>query len=132
MAAARSYLVLVGLLYLGLGLYCAFAPGAASKKVGFGLQGANGTSEFITVYGGLEVALAVLFFLALLSDEATRASLLACLIIHACLVLFRTASILLLDGVGGSIYRLAIGEWVILLAGLTVWYFSPSARWFTS
>lgn len=132
MAAARIYLVLVGLLYLGLGLYCAFAPTAAAKKVGFDLRGANGTSEFITVYGGLEVALAAVFLLSLVSVDATRFSLLACLVVHASLVLFRMASMLLLDGVGGSIYRLAIGEWVILLAGLAVYYFSPTARAFPS
>ena len=128
MALARGFLTLVGFLYLGLGLYCALSPAAAAKKVSLAPQGDNGTSEFVTVYGGLEVALAAIFLLPWLAPDATRFCLLTCLIIHGGLVLSRSATLLVLEDLGGAIYRLALGEWVILLGGLAIWFLANPGR----
>lgn len=121
---ARTYLAVVGLLYVALGLWCAFAPNETSQKVGFLLQGDSGKSEFMTVYGGLELGLGIAFLWPLLQSDATRWSLLFCLIVHGSLVVMRSVSLTFHRDFGSFVGKLAIGEWIILLTGLVVWWLS--------
>ena len=59
----RAFLAIVGALYAGLAAWCAVAPASTSKTVGFELQGGSGRSEFLTVYCGLELGMALVFLL---------------------------------------------------------------------
>lgn len=125
---ARIYLAVVGLLYLGLAGWCSFAPAQTSHKVGFVLDGDAGASEFITVYGGLEFGLALIFLLPLLNADAARFSLLTCVLIHGSLVAFRSVSLLIYRDAGTMTRQLAIGEWAILLTALIVWFVAAKAK----
>ncbi len=118
---ARGFLALVGFLYLLLAGWCSLAPQRTSAKVGFDLHPGAGQSEFLVIYGGLELALALLFLAPLVRPQVLMHSLVACLIVHACLVIFRTASLLLYSGIGPTTYRLAVAEWVILLGAAGLW-----------
>ena len=118
----RIYLIAVAVLYMGLALWCTIQPDVTSKKVGFQLTGGSGKSEFITVYGGLELAMALLLIAGVFRAEWLSASLFACVVMHACLVLFRTYTLIRISDIDGFTYRLAIGEWVILLVGLIGFY----------
>ena len=51
----------VGLMYLALGMWCAISPEKTSAVVGFELIGGAGMSEFLTVYGGLEIGMGMIF-----------------------------------------------------------------------
>jgi len=119
---AKFYLGLVAAIYFGLALWCVFAPDTTSKKVGFQLEGGSGQSEFMTVYGGLEFGIALVLLIALWRSETTVYGVLACVAIHASLVVFRTISLIIYNNIGSFTYQLAIGEWVVLLLGLFVWY----------
>ena len=118
----RIFLAVVGVLYAGLAIYCAVAPNKAADTVGLDMKGGSGRSEFLTVYGGLEMGMAAFFLFAAWKPEHARSAVLACLAIHGCLVLFRSASFMMFDGIGGSTYKLAVGEWVIFLASIAVWW----------
>lgn len=118
--AAKIFLTLVGLIYLALALWCSFDPKTTSEKVGFQLQGGSGQSEFVTIYGGLEFAMAAILILPLLWDDWTRFALVSCLIMHASLVAFRTIAYFRFEEIGAFTHRLAIGEWVILLASIAL------------
>lgn len=120
MLPAKIFLTLVGLLYLALALWCSFDPNTTSAKIGLQLQGGSGQSEFVTVYGGLEFAMAVIFMMPLVWNESTRFALVGCLIMHASLVAFRTFAYFSFEGIGPFTHRLAIGEWVILLASIAL------------
>lgn len=120
MKPVKIFLTLVGLLYLALALWCSIDPNTTSAKVGFELQGGSGRSEFVTVYGGLEFAMAVIFMMPLVWRESTRFALTSCLIVHASLVAFRTFAYFSFEGIGPFTHRLAIGEWVILLASIAL------------
>lgn len=120
----RIYLMLLGILYVALGLWCSISPVSTSAKVGFRLQGDSGTNEFITVYGGLEFALGILFLMPLLNSDLTRWSLLLCLVVHGSLVLFRSLAFLSYSDVQPMTIRLAAGEWGILIATAVFWYLS--------
>lgn len=119
----KAVLGLIGLLYVALAVFCSLAPQAAARKVGFDLIGGSGQSEFLVVYGGLELALGIVFLLPLFREDLLEFALLFCLILHGCLVVFRTISYLVYSDISGLTHRLAIGEWVILLvlAAAFVW-----------
>ena len=118
----RIFLAAVGLLYAGLAIYCVVAPSRAADTVGLEMKGGSGRSEFLTVYGGLEMGMALFFLFAAWRPEHARSGVLACLVIHLCLVAFRSASFAMFDGITTSTYKLAVGEWVIFLASIAVWW----------
>lgn len=112
---SRFLLAFVGIAYLGLGIWCAVAPEKTSKAVGFALQPGQGQSEFLTVYGGLEVALGLLFLWPLYKSEEVAFPLFACLVVHGSLVLFRTIGLFIYTGFETTTYGLAGLEWAIFL-----------------
>ena len=120
MRTQKIFLTMVGTLYLGLALWCSVDPVVTSAKVGLERIGGSGGSEFLTVYGGLEFAMATLFLLPWKSSQFLRSSLLACLLIHASLVVFRSIGFAIYSDISGMTYRLAIGEWVIFLTSLVL------------
>ena len=116
----KIFLTLVGLVYGGLALWCAIDPETTSKKVGFSLDGGSGQSEFLTVYGGLEMGMALMFLLPWFKEDFLHPMLWSCLIIHACLVAFRMLAFVLFSNMDGMTYRLAIGEWAIMILSVVV------------
>ncbi len=120
----RLYLAAIGLMYAALAAWCTLSPGVTSEKVGFDLRGDSGRSEFLTVYGGLEFGLALIFLLPLLRSDATEFSLLACLLVHASLVAWRSVSLLIYQDFSSMTAKLAIGEWIILLSSIGMWFAS--------
>lgn len=120
MKAAKIFLAVVGLLYLGLAIWCSIDPQTTSAKVGFELKPGSGQSEFVTVYGGLEMGMALIFLMPLVWSQSTRFAVVGCLLMHASLVFFRTVAYFQFEGIDSFTHRLAIGEWVILLASIAI------------
>lgn len=118
MLTAKLFLTAVGILYVILSMWCSFSPEVTSQKVGFERIGDTGKSEFLTVYGGLEFGMALVFLLPWLGQTFLHPALWACLLIHASLVVFRTISLLLFPNVSTMTYQLAAGEWLILLLSI--------------
>lgn len=118
----RIYLSFVGLMYMALSVWCSIDPATTSSKVGFDRVGGPGKSEFLVIYGGLELALALIFLMPWVQPQFTSASLWACIIVHACLVGFRMVSFMIYSDFTSMTYRLAIGEWVVLITALVLWW----------
>ena len=118
MILARTYLIFVAILYLGLALWCTASPQVTSNKVGLELKGGAGNSEFMTVYGGLEFGIALALCYCSIRSQSVYDGLVICTLMHGALVLFRTLSFLRYAEISNMIYRLAIGEWIIFLAGV--------------
>ena len=119
---AKFFLAITAFLYFGLAMWCTVRPNLTSSKVGFELMGGSGKSEFVTVYGGLEFSIATIFLTAAFRSDMIEFGLLACTVIHGSLVFFRSLSFLMYDDIGPFTYRLAVGEWIIFLAGLFLIY----------
>lgn len=117
---AKTYLVVVAVLYVGLALWCSLQPETTSEKVGFQLTGGSGQSEFLTVYGGLEFGLALVLLASLAKPETVNYGLIACVLIHASLVVFRSIGFFCFSELAPITYKLAIGEWVITLLGMAI------------
>lgn len=114
----KYILAIVGLLYLGLSLWCATAQATTSQKVGLTRQPGQGESEYLTVYGGLQMALAIMFLIPLIWESTLSPMLLSCVIVHACLVFFRTVGFVQFSGFTKMTYQLAAGEWIIFVVSL--------------
>lgn len=123
--AAKLFLIVCSVLYLGLGLWCTVSPQQTSEKVGFELKGGSGNSEFMTVYGGLEFGMGLVFLLAAFRPDMVTFGVISCVVIHAMLCLFRSISLYRFSDIDPFTYQLAIGEWVIFLVGLAI-LFWPS------
>ena len=117
---SKIYLVVVAALYIFLALWCTAQPETTSTKVGFELKGGSGQSEFMTVYGGLEFGMAIVFLLAIWPLGNVYFGVLACTVIHASLVVFRTISFFRFSDFDSFTYRLAAGEWVFMLIGIVL------------
>ena len=117
--AARIFLAVVGGVYLALAVWCSVVPERTAKAVGFELTGGSGRSEFLVVYGGLELALGIAFLMPLLRKKMDpRPVLQLCTLVHGCLVAFRSVSFGLFDEIGSTTYSLAVGEWLLFLASV--------------
>ena len=117
---ARFFLAIVGAAYLVLAAWCAIRPDMTSKSVGFTLQAGAGQSEFLTVYGGLQLAIGLAFIWPLYRPSEIRLPLFLCLLIHGCLVAFRTLSFGLYSGVPATTIVLAVTEWIIFIGAATL------------
>ncbi len=104
MGMSRLLLLLFGALYLVLGAWCLVAPATTSRKVGLDLLGATGRSEFLVVYGGLELAMGAFFLWCGLEGSLHRAGLLFALLSSAALALTRLGTLLVLPGIQRGTY----------------------------
>ena len=114
----RIFLAIVGSIYLVLGIWCTVAPSGTANSVGFVLTPGSGESEFMTVYGGLELGLAWLFFSPLSRRVDVRFPLRFCLVLHAFIVAFRTAAFFRYSNFANTTYVVAGLEWLILIGAL--------------
>ena len=115
----RTLLTLVGLIYLTFGCWCLLAPTVAARAVGFDFLDASGRSEFLVVYGGLEIGLGLFFVRAARTEEWVRPALVVLFLTGACLALTRLATLLALSGIRPLTWSLFVGE--ILMAAAGAW-----------
>lgn len=119
---ARTFLAIVGVIYIALAVWCAAKPTTTARSIGFDLLGGSGLSEYTTVYGGLQLALGLAFLWPLVNRAATPQVLALCLLVHAALVAFRTLSLLRFAGITNTTYGFAASEWVVLIVAAMVWW----------
>ena len=119
---ARIFLAVVGAIYILLAVWCMAQPEKTAGSVGFNLKPGSGQSEYFTVYGGMQLALGLLFLVPVVWPDMLSTTLLISLVFHGCLVLCRTISFALFSGVANPTWYFAASEWVLLLATLGFWW----------
>ncbi|MEI8383865.1 MAG: hypothetical protein WCJ09_27375, partial [Planctomycetota bacterium] len=67
------------------------------------------------IYGGLEMALAIVFLSPLIRSRLISNSLITCLIVHGCLAVFRSVSFVLYSGIQPMTRQLAFFEWLFFI-----------------
>lgn len=123
--SSRIFLAVVGAAYVLLAAWCVVSPRSTAAAVGFELRPGSGQSEYLTVYGGLQLGLGLFFLWPLYRDSNTEAVLVGCLLVHAAIVVFRTISFLRYSGISSTTFILAGVEWAILLS--TIWLYVRSS-----
>jgi hypothetical protein len=117
----RTFVIAVGALYVLFAAWCTIQPQRTAEAIGFRVQPGSGESEYMVVYGGLQLALGLMLLAPTWRAELTQVALQACIILHGCLVLFRLLSLVRYSGITQPTYYLAGLEGLILVLALVVW-----------
>lgn len=124
---AVAYLMVNAVMYIGLGAWCTLLPDKTSAAIGFGLASPSGRSEYLTVYGGLEIGLGVFFLIAALDPPLRPAAILLALVTYGCLAVFRLGTLLTLDGVGRFPVAMFAIELPMALIAAYLWFGSRTS-----
>jgi hypothetical protein len=121
--SSRIFLAVIGAAYVLLAVWCIVKPTSTASAVGFELRPGSGESEYLTVYGGLQLGLGLFFLWPLFRHETALTVLLCCLLVHGAIVVFRTVGFIRYSGIGMTTLALAAVEWCILLGSVAffVW-----------
>lgn len=122
---AKFFLMINGVLYIALALWCTLLPMKTSSAIGFALPNNSAKSEYLVVYGGLELAMGAFFLLCALRSNMLEAGLWFALLSYGCLMIYRWSTILALKDLSTFIYTMAAIETLMTLASaLLLWRFS--------
>lgn len=115
------YLWLNAVLYAVFALWCTVRHEQTARAVGFALPGPSGHSEYLVVYGGLQLGLALFYGYLAQQSGLHRTGVVFSLMLYAPIVAYRIATLFLHGPVGGLTKAVAVLE-VALLAGAILLY----------
>ena len=115
----KAFLIFNGVLYVALALWCTVLPTQTSSAIGFGLPNSSARSEYIVVYGGLELAMGAFFLLCAFKPGMLEAGLWFALLTYGCLMLFRWSTIFALKDLSTFIYSMVVVE--TTMTALSAW-----------
>src|ERR1700712_2913373 len=84
---AMGYLYLNALLYLLFAIWCTAAPASTAMNLGYLALSAGGQSEYLVIYGGLQLGLAILFYLLARHEAHVRLGILVSLGLYGPIVI---------------------------------------------
>ena len=120
-----AYLYMNSLLYLLFAVWVTLKPWATAKNIGFEAFSASGRSEYLVVYGGMELGFAAFFALTAFNAEYRRLGLLFALCMYAPIVLYRAITVLRYAPVSSTTLAVAVLEIGLLVWGVVLWTRSP-------
>lgn len=110
---AKAFLIFNGVLYIALAAWCTLLPMKTSAAIGFGLPNNSAKSEYLVVYGGLELAMGAFFLLCAFKANMLEAGLWFALLTYACLMVYRWSTIFALSDLSKFIYSMVALETVM-------------------
>lgn len=113
---AKTFLIVNGVLYIGLALWCTLLPMKTSGAIGFELPNSSAKSEYLVVYGGLELAMGAFFLLCAFKANMLEAGLWFALLTYGCLMLYRWGTIFALKDLSSFIYTMVAVETAMTVA----------------
>lgn len=119
---AALYLYFNAALYAVFGLWCALRLDATAASLGYTTLSSSGRSEYLTVYGGLQWGLALIFLYLASKPELHRAGVVIALALYAPIVLHRMISLLRFSPVETLTMAVAGLEIAMLAAALLLWF----------
>ncbi|NJC48190.1 UNVERIFIED_ORG: hypothetical protein GGR78_001441 [Xanthomonas campestris] len=118
---AKAYLWINAVLYVVLAIWCTLSPAKTANAVGYTQLSPAGQSEYLVIYGGLQLGMAFLFGYFAWIDQP-RTGLLVALAFYVPIVLFRSVSLARLWPVSAPTVALAGVETLLLLAAVLLWF----------
>ena len=107
---AKTFLIVNGVLYIALAAWCTLLPMKTSSAIGFGLPNNSAKSEYLVVYGGLELAMGLFFLLCAFKVNMLEAGLWFSLLTYGCLMVYRWSTIFALSDLSSFIYSMVVVE----------------------
>lgn len=114
------YLYLNAAIYLIFSVWCSVATSSTAHSLGFISLNASGRAEYLTVYGGLQLGLGILFGWAAWGGEL-RFGLIVALALYGPIVLWRIAGVSMNWPVANSTLYVAGLELAMLVAAVLLW-----------
>ena len=114
------YLVLNGLLFLGLGIAYLAAPAKMAGKTDFVLSTDVATVEIRAIYGGMEIAIGILLCICLLRPDWLVPGLVLTVVLYAGFVGGRIVGMIAAAEVGGITWKLLAFAVIDLAAGVVL------------
>jgi hypothetical protein len=121
------YLYINSALYLLFAAWCAVGMSRTAPAMGFTALTQGGRSEYLTIYGGLQLGLAIAFFLLARNPGWHGPGILFALVLYAPIVLFRLISISRFWPVEAVTLGTAALEVVLLVLAVWLHFYSPAA-----
>ena len=118
---ATAYLYLNAVIYFLFAVWCAFAPARTAAAVGYATLTRSGQTEYLTIYGGLQLGLAFLFAWFAWSQQM-RTGLVLAMALYVPIVLYRSVGLMRWWPVETTTLLLAATEWLMLAAALWLWW----------
>ena len=87
------YLYINAALYLLFAVWCTVASDSTSTNLGYRVLSAGGRSEYLVIYGGLQVGLALMFWLLARDSQYQRLGILISAAIYVPIVLYRVITV---------------------------------------
>lgn len=123
---AAIYLYINSALYLIFAVWCTVGMSRTAPAMGFTALANGGRSEYLAIYGGLQVGLAIAFWLLARNSTWHGAGILFAIVLYAPIVVFRLVSVARFWPVGPVTLATAVLE--VLLLVIALWlHFSRAA-----
>lgn len=118
----KAYLWLNAALYFALAVWCTAKHGQTSRSSGFLALDNSGHSEYLVIYGGLQLGLAVFFAYLAQSPALHHTGIVFSLLLYVPIVLYRIVTVLHFHPVGPVTLGAGALE-LFLLIGASVLFF---------
>jgi hypothetical protein len=123
---APGYLYLNSVLYLAFAVWCTVASQSTSTNLGYLTLSNGGRSEYLVIYGGLQLGLAVLFFLVARDAAYVRLGMLISIGLYLPIVLFRLITVSINWPVPALTLATGGLETMLLIAALWLYFSNAS------
>jgi hypothetical protein len=92
-AMAMGYFYLNACLYLAFAVWCTAAPFATSSGLGYLRLSSGGRSEYLVIYGGLQLGVAAIYYLLARAPTAAQLGVMMSIALYAPIVVFRAVTV---------------------------------------
>ena len=123
----NAYLYLNAFLYAFLAAWCTVFPAETAAAVGFQTLTRSGQSEYLVIYGGLQLGMAFLFAYFARSKQPRNGLVLA-LAFYVPIVAYRAITVVAFWPVEPTTLLLALLEWIMLITAAVLWRRSRGIR----
>jgi hypothetical protein len=117
----KIYLYINAALYLLFALWCTVAPRSTAASLGYKGLSPGGRSEYLVIYGGLQLGLAAMFCLCARNPAFHDLGLRIAVALYAFIVLYRLATLILYWPVSTVTAMTGMLEAALLIAALVIW-----------
>jgi hypothetical protein len=118
----KLYLGFNAVIYAALAVWCTLAVNTTSQSQGFLSLNNSGRSEYLTIYGGLQLGLGIFFALCAWNPRWSETGLVMALCLYVPIVLWRMASLATHWPVGNvTLYVAGLELFMLLWAGW-IWF----------
>jgi hypothetical protein len=116
------YLWFNAIAFVAFAAWCGLSAEPTAQALGFTAMNAGGRTEYLAVYGGLQLGIGLLFAWTALARERGRFGLMLALALYAPIVAFRLLGLLRYGPVPTLTQVTAAGEALMLLLALALWF----------